>query len=110
LIAVLSRHPKRSSPVGEQEFFERLADLAIRVGTNLRSGQELVVVGDVEHAPIWRYGSELDFSDGVTSVIVLGAEVNAANAAWQEWPDAGGPYPEVSVRNRAVAIGLVSRP
>jgi hypothetical protein len=30
---------------------------------------------------LWRYGSELDFSDGVTSVIVLGGDVNAANAA-----------------------------
>ncbi len=45
---------------------------------------------------LWAYGSELDFSDGVTSVIVLGGEVNAANAAWHEWADAGavGPYPE----------------
>jgi hypothetical protein len=39
---------------------------------------------------------------------VLGAEVNAANAAWQEWADAGGdgPYPEVAVRN-AIDLGLV---
>jgi hypothetical protein len=36
--------------------------------------------------PLWAYGSELDFSDGVTSVIVLGGEVNAANAAWQLGP------------------------
>lgn len=58
---------------------------------------------------LWRYGSQLDFSDGVTSIIVLGGEVNAANAAWQEWADAGGgPYPEVSVPNRAVALGLVT--
>ena len=48
--------------------------------------------------------------DGVTSCIVLGAEVNAANAAWQEWADAGGdgPYPDVSVRNHAVDLGLVA--
>jgi hypothetical protein len=59
---------------------------------------------------LWAYGSELDFSDGVTSVIVLGAEVNAANAAWQEWADDEGdaPYPEVAVRNYAVALGLVT--
>ncbi len=36
----------------EQEFFERLAELAVRVGTNLQPGQELVVFGDVEHAPL----------------------------------------------------------
>ena len=58
----------------------------------------------------WGYGAELDFSDGVTSCIVLGAEVNAANAALQEWADAGGdgPYPEVEVRNYAVDLGLVA--
>jgi len=58
---------------------------------------------------LWKYGSELDFSDGVTSVIVLGADVNDANAAWQAWAEVGGgPYPEVSVRNRAVDLGLVT--
>ena len=59
---------------------------------------------------LWEYGTELDFSDGVTSSIVLGAEVNAANASWQEWADAGGdgPYPEVAVRNYAIGLGLVT--
>jgi hypothetical protein len=58
----------------------------------------------------WAYGTELDFSDGVTTVIVHGAEVNTADAALQAWADAGGdgPYPEVSVRNYAVELGLVT--
>ena len=59
---------------------------------------------------LWEYGAELDFSDGMTSFIVLGTEVNAANAAWQAWADAGGdgPYPEVEVHNYAVDLGLVT--
>ena len=59
---------------------------------------------------LWAYGSELDFSDGVTSAIVLGSEVNAANAAWQAWADSGGsgPYPKVDVHNYAVDLGLVT--
>ena len=59
---------------------------------------------------LWAYGSELDFSDGVTSVIVLGSEVNAANAAWQAWADSGGQtsYPEVEVHNYAIDLGLVA--
>ena len=59
---------------------------------------------------LWAYGSELAFSDGLTTVIVLGSEVNAANAAWQAWADAGGsaPYPEVAVRNYAIDLGLVA--
>jgi len=58
----------------------------------------------------WEYGSELDFADGATSFIVLGAEVNAADAAWQGWADAGGngPYPNVSVHNHAIDLGLVT--
>lgn len=38
----------------ERRFFDQLADLAIRVGTNLQPGQELVVLGDVEHSPLVR--------------------------------------------------------
>jgi hypothetical protein len=36
--------------------------------------------------------------------------VNAANAAWQAWADAGGlgSYPEVDVRNYALELGLVT--
>lgn len=58
---------------------------------------------------LWSYGSELDFSDGVTSVIVLGSEVNAANEAWQAWADAGRrrPYPEIEVRNFAAEQALL---
>ena len=58
----------------------------------------------------WRYGAELDFSDGVTSAIVLGREVNAANEAWERWADAGSrePYPAVDVHNYAVDLGLVT--
>ena len=57
---------------------------------------------------LWAYGCELDFSDGVTSVIVLGGEVNEANAAWQAWADMGGsgPYSEVEVHNYAIELGL----
>lgn len=49
-------------------------------------------------------------SDGVTSAIVLGREVNAANEAWERWADAGGRerYPEVDVHNYAVDLGLVT--
>jgi hypothetical protein len=58
---------------------------------------------------LWTYGSELDFSDGVTSCIVLGREVNAANEAWEQWAeDTSQPYPEVRVHNYALNLGLVT--
>ena len=57
----------------------------------------------------WGYGAELDFSDGVTSAIVLGREVNAANEAWERWAeDTSQPYPDVRVHNHAIDLGLVA--
>jgi len=51
----------------------------------------------------------MDFSDGVTSAIVLGREVNAANDAWQRWAeDTSQPYPEVHVHDYAINLGLVT--
>jgi aminopeptidase len=38
----------------EQEFFEKFAELAIRIGVNLQPDQDLVVFADVEHAPLVR--------------------------------------------------------
>jgi hypothetical protein len=37
----------------------------------------------------WAYGSELDFTDGVTAIIALGAELNANAAAWEAWDGEG---------------------
>jgi hypothetical protein len=58
----------------------------------------------------WQYGSELDFSDGVTSTIALGAELNANAAVWEEW-DGRGDWPDApGVHNYARDLGLVTRP
>jgi len=56
----------------------------------------------------WAYGSDLDFSDGVTSIIALGADLIANEAAWEAW-DGKSKYPEgVGVRNHAIGLGLVT--
>ncbi len=52
----------------EQEFFGRLAELAVRVGANLQPGQELVVFGDVEHAPLVRATMEAGWRAGASDV------------------------------------------
>ena len=55
----------------------------------------------------WEYGSELDFSDGVTSIIALGSQLNANAAAWEAW-SGDGPWPEApGVHNYAADLGLV---
>ncbi len=55
----------------EQEFFTRLAELAIRIGVNLRPDQELVVWGDVEHAPLVRPTMEAGWRAGASDVQCL---------------------------------------
>jgi hypothetical protein len=59
---------------------------------------------------VWQYGSDLDFSDGLTTIIVLGSDYNANLAAWDRWAQKGGegPYPGVPVHNYAVDLGLVT--
>jgi len=55
----------------EQEFVERLAELAIGVGVNLQPDQELVVFGDVEHAPLVRATAEAGWRAGASDVQCL---------------------------------------
>jgi hypothetical protein len=56
----------------------------------------------------WPYGTDLDFSDGVTAIIALGAELNANAAAWDAW-DGQGDWPDApGVHNHALDVpGLV---
>ena len=55
----------------ERGFFDRLAELAIRVGVNLEPDQELVVWGDVEHAPLVRATMEAGWRAGASDVQCL---------------------------------------
>ena len=57
--------------MNDSEFFERLADIAIRVGVNLQQGQELAVVGDVEHAQLVRATMEAGWRAGAADVQAL---------------------------------------
>lgn len=51
---------------------QRLAELAVRVGVSLQAGQDLVVVvADVEQAPIARAIAEVAYADGARYVSVL---------------------------------------
>jgi aminopeptidase len=54
--------------VDEVEFYERLSELAVRVGANLQPGQELVVFGDVEHAQLVRATMEAGWRAGASDV------------------------------------------
>jgi aminopeptidase len=55
----------------EHEFFRSLGELAVRIGANLQAGQELVVSGDVEHAPLVRAVMEAGWRAGASDVQCL---------------------------------------
>ena len=55
----------------EQEFFEKFAELAIRIGVNLQPDQDLVVFADVEHAPLVRATMEAGWRAGASDVQCL---------------------------------------
>jgi aminopeptidase len=55
----------------EDAFFRSLAELAVRVGANLQPDQELVVSGDVEHAPLVRATMEAGWRAGASDVQCL---------------------------------------
>jgi aminopeptidase len=55
----------------EHDFFRSLGELAVRVGANLQPGQELVVSGDVEHAPLVRATMEAGWRAGASDVQCL---------------------------------------
>jgi hypothetical protein len=59
---------------------------------------------------LWQYGAELDFSDGMTSMIVSGSDLIANEAAWDQW-HGEGDWPKVPpVHNWAIDLGLVTEP
>ena len=55
----------------EREFFERVAELAIRVGVNLQPDQGLVILADVEHAPLVRATMDAGWRAGASDVQCL---------------------------------------
>lgn len=78
--------------MNEREFFDRLSDLAIRIGANLQPGQELVVLGDVEHAPLVRATMEAGWRAGASDVQHLYREpydqlFSAATQPTTSWSD-----------------------
>lgn len=59
----------------------------------------------------WQYGAELDFSDGMTSIIALGADLIRSEEAWETWDGDLNNLPEgAGVRNYAVDLELTEEP
>ena len=69
------------------ERLRRYAELAVRVGANVQPGQEVVVICQVEHAPIARAVAREAYRAGATRVVVRYGDQHIRRAAIELGPE-----------------------
>jgi aminopeptidase len=74
------------------ERLERYAELCVRVGANVRPGQELFVQSDVEHAPLTRAITRQAYRAGASYVHVLYGDAHVRRAMIELGPDEALTY------------------
>jgi len=75
--------------VSANERLERYAQLAIEVGVNLQPGQDLIVQGLVEHAPLARQAVRAGYAAGARYVSVMYQDQHVVRARAELAPDEG---------------------
>jgi aminopeptidase len=73
--------------VTSEERLRRYAELAVRVGANVQSGQDVVVMGLVEHAPIARAVVREAYRAGAQHVVVQYGDLHVRRAAIELGPE-----------------------
>src|SRR5207302_10535439 len=73
--------------VAEKTRVEKLAELAVRVGSNVEEGQIVVVAGMVEHAPLVRACTEAAYDAGARYVDVVYRDQHVRKAMIELGPD-----------------------
>lgn len=69
------------------ERLRRYAELAVRVGANVQEGQDVVVMGLVEHAPIARAMAREAYRAGAQHVVILYGDLHLRRAAIELGPE-----------------------
>ena len=75
-----------------EERLERYAELCVRVGANVQEGQELLVQGLVEHAPLIRALTRQAYKAGASYVNVLYRDQHVRRAMIELGPDSALTY------------------
>ncbi|HTV08735.1 MAG TPA: aminopeptidase [Candidatus Aquilonibacter sp.] len=83
--------PAFASLTFEQKL-DRLAEVAVRVGVNLREGQELVLTAPTDALPLVRRITEQAYKAGAKSVIAFYADDTTTLARFKYAPDASFDY------------------
>jgi aminopeptidase len=73
--------------VTPEERLERYADLAVGVGANVQEGQDVVVIAQVEHAPIARAVVRAAYRVGARRVLVQYGDLHTRRAAIELGPE-----------------------
>jgi len=66
---------------------EQYARLAVRVGINVKQGQDVTILGDVEHAPLVRAMANVAYEEGARLVLVEYADDHVRRARAEHAPD-----------------------
>ena len=87
------------------EMLRRYADVAVHVGVNLQPGQELIVSGDLNTAPLVREIVRSAYEGGAPYVHVFWSDEQVGLARFKHAPrDTFGETPEWPIRSRAELI------
>jgi aminopeptidase len=73
--------------VTPEERLERYADLAVRVGANVQPGQDVVVICQVEHAPIARAVVRASYRAGARRALIQYGDLHVRRAAVELGPE-----------------------
>jgi aminopeptidase len=73
--------------VTPDERLRRYAELAVRVGANVQEGQDVVVMGLVEHAPIARAVAREAYRAGALHVVILYGDLHLRRAVVELGPE-----------------------
>jgi aminopeptidase len=87
-MAAIAERPRTFAELSFDEKLDRLALVAVRVGLNLREGQEVVVTASLDHVPFIRKVVEQAYKAGAFAVTVLYSDDATTLSRYQNAPDA----------------------
>ena len=107
-MAAIAEHQKTFNDLTFDEKLDRLAEVAVKVGLGLASGQEMLLTAPIEALPLVRRITEHAYKAGARLVTTFYADDPAILARYQYAPDASFDYAPVWLQD-AIATAFRSR-
>jgi aminopeptidase len=87
-MAAIAEAPRTFADLSFEEKLDRMALVAVKVGLNLREGQELLITASLDHVPFVRRVVEQAYKAGASIVNVMYADDEATLSRYKYAPDA----------------------